>query len=207
MSRLLKILTVVLVITNVNFGQKSSSSSVFFTFFAGDLSILPEKFTKYYDSKNNIIFGAGFGIPLSGSITFDGSFSYYEKESKFTPINTTIQIENAFLKQYIFNAGFQYHLLPNRIIGLSFLCGANYAMVEEERIFNDTESDYKLEGNGNLGIYGGANFEISLGKGPVALYGDVKYTYSWDPILEYDDTYRDIKYTGGLKLYLSRKWR
>jgi hypothetical protein len=202
-----KIILILFALTSLSWAQRSNSNSVFISFFAGDLSILSENFTDIYDSKNNLVLGLGFGIPLSGSITFDGSVFYYKKEADFTSADPMASLENALLKQIIFNAGFQYHLLPNRIVGLSFLCGANYALVNEEHVFSGDEPVYKLDGNGNLGLYGGANFEISFGKGPVALFGDVKYTYSWNPILEYDNTYRDIKYTGGLKLYLSQRWK
>lgn len=192
-----------LIFPTIFWAQKSGSNAVFVSIFAGDLSILSPNFTEYYDAKNNIIFGIGFGIPLSGSITFDGSVSYYDKESANQKI---ISFDNTSLRQIIFNAGFQYQLLPNRIIGLAFLCGANYSMINEERTLADKEV-YKLDGSGNIGLYGGANFEISLGRGPVALFGDVKYTYSWNPLLEYDDSYREIKYSGGLKMYLSQRWK
>ena len=71
----------------------------------------------------------------------------------------------------------------------------------KENIIDDVEEW------GNFGIYLGADFELSLGKGPVAIFGDAKYTYSWNPVLEYEDTYRDLKYTAGLKLYLKPRWR
>lgn len=206
MKNIFYIFLISVTITNFTWAQKSYSNSVFISVFAGDMSILSQKFTDYYDSKNNAIFGIGFGIPLSGSISFDGSVSYYKKESEFNPEQELVYIRNAQLQQIIFNAGFQYHLLPNKLIGLSFLCGANYSMINEERVSSNDEV-YKLDGSGNLGLYGGANFEINLGRGPVALFGDVKYTYSWDPILDYGDSYREIKYSGGLKLYLSQRWR
>ena len=187
--------------------QRNGSNSSFISVYIGDLSILSENFTDFYDSKNDLTFGIGFGIPISRSFTLDASISYYKKKTDFTiPLELNSNF-NSELQQFIYNAGIQFHLLPNRIIGLSFLFGFNYATINEERRDENEDLIYDLNSNGNLGIYGGANFEINFGKSPVALHGDVKYTYAWDTILEYADTYREIRYTGGIKLYLANRWR
>jgi hypothetical protein len=188
------------------FSQNSNSTSTFISVYIGDLSILSENFNSYYGSKNDLTFGLGFGIPLSNSLTFDASISYFQKKSNFSQMFNE-EISNEFdLTQFIYNAGLQVHLLPNRIIGLSFLFGLNYATVNEERIINNV-IEYEFDGSGNLGVYGGANFEINFGRSPLALHGDIKYTYSWDSLLEYEEDYRELKYTGGIKVYLANRWR
>ena len=194
-------------ITSPTLAQGSGSNSSFISIYVGDLSVLSENFTDYYDSKNNLTFGIGFGIPISRSFTFDASISYYHKKSDFPETLEITSISSSELQQLIYNAGLQVHLLPNKIIGLSFLFGFNYATINEERRDIDENLIYDLSSSGNLGIYGGANFEISFGRSPLALHGDVKYTYAWDTVFEFADTYREIKYSGGIKLYLANRWK
>ena len=205
--KILTRLTFILIIcSSISLAQRRSSNAPFISLFAGDLAIISENITKYYDSRNDVSYGIGLGVPLSRSLTFDVSASYYEKESQFSLNNLDEPDAEALLRQIILNAGFQINLLPNKIIGLSFFFGGNYAFVDEERRDNQGSLVYQLEDKGNLGVYGGANFEISLGKKPIALFGDLKYTYSWKPVLEFEDTYREIKYTGGIKIYLANRW-
>ena len=186
--------------------QNSEYKSSFISVYVGDLSILSENLNEYYGSKNDMTFGLGIGIPISRSLTFDASISYFQIKSNISPrLSEETSIESD-LKQLIYNAGLQLHLLPNRIIGLSFLVGLNYATINEERV-SDNILMYDLEGSGNLGVYGGANFEINFGRSPLALHGDIKYTYSWDSLLEYDEQYRELKYTGGIKVYLANRWK
>lgn len=207
MRILILLLIAFLSLTNITFGQRRGSNAFNVSLFAGDLSIRSENFLDYFDSKNDLTFGLGLGIPLGNSFTFDVSASYFEKESSYISAININSEENAILKQLILNAGFQIHLLPNRIVGLSFLAGANYAFIDEERKTEDGHFVHEIEGNGNIGIYGGANIELSLGYTPIALFADARYTYSWKPILEYDETYRDLRYTAGLKFYLSNRWK
>jgi hypothetical protein len=204
-QKLPKFLFLILLTTSLTFGQKKSSNASFISFFAGDLSIQSEKFLDYYDSKNDLTFGIGFGFPLSNAISTDVSVSYFEKKSTYIAgLNNNA---SALLKQLILNAGFQVHLLPNRIVGLSFLGGVNYSLIDEERKSQDGEFVYEIEDEGNFGVYGGANLELSLGRAPIAIFADAKYTYSWNPVLEYADTYREVKYTVGIKLYLTSRWK
>jgi hypothetical protein len=194
-------------ITVLNFGQRYHSNSPHISFFAGDLSIQSQKFAEFYETKNDLVYGIGFGIPVSNSITIDASASYFQKSSNYSVEPDSEFLNSAIIKQIIFNTGFQVNLMPNRIIGLSFLGGLNYAMIDEEKKDHDGNFLSEVEDWGNLGIYLGADFELCLGKGPISIFGDAKYTYSWNPILEYEETYRDLKYTAGLKLYLKRRWR
>lgn len=207
MRNIILLLILSFTLSNVTFGQNRVRNASFISFYAGDLSIQAEKFLNYYDSKNDLTFGLGIGIPINNSLSFDVTASYFEKESKYNSEFNLNSEGNAILKQLILNAGFQLHLLPNRIVGLSFLIGANYSFIDEERTTEDGAFVSEIEGKGNLGIYGGANIELSLGHSPVALFGDARYTYSWKPILEYDDTHREIRYTAGLKIYLSDRWK
>lgn len=204
---LILLLFVTFSLSNITFAQRRGSNAPFIYLFGGDLSIQAENILDYYDSKNDLTFGLGFGVPLSKSFSFDVSASYFEKESKYQSLINLNSEETALLKQIILNAGFQLHILPNRIVGLSFLAGVNYSFVDEERTTDDGVFVYEIEESGNLGIYGGANIELSLGYSPVALFADARYTYSWKPILVYDDTYSELRYTAGLKIYLSNRWK
>lgn len=198
---------ILLILFSVNiFGQRSNSKSSFISLFVGDLSILSENFVDVYQDKNDLTFGLGVGIPISTKISIDVSASYFNK--KFINDNEilTIDFKKAEIKQLIFNAGFQYHLLPKKIIGLTLLLGANYSMVDEEWVNDVNEFIYEYESEGNFGFYGGANLELNLGYSPVALFSEVKYTYSAKPVIEYLDTYREIKFLGGLKVYLADRW-
>ena len=207
MRKILSVFIFLFLVASVSSAQRRSKESSFISVYVGDLSILSEGFTDYYDSKNDITFGIGFGIPLSRSFSLDASVSYYRKKSEYSPPLELNSITSAELQQMIYNAGLQVHLLPNKIIGLSFLFGFNYATINEERKNQDEDLIYDLSSSSNLGIYGGANFEISLGRSPVALHGDVKYTYAWDTVFEFAKDYREIRYTGGIKLYLANRWR
>jgi hypothetical protein len=206
-QKFIKLLFLVSFFNIIIVAQNYNSNAPFISIFAGDLAISSENITNYYNSRSDWIYGIGFGVPLNRSLTIDCSASYYKKESRFYLDSDETENAHAFLRQLILNAGLQYHLLPNRIVGLSFFFGGNYALVEEERKGVEGNLIYEIEDSGNLGLYGGANFEISLGKKPFAIYGDVKYTYSWDPVLEFEDSYRDIRYTGGLKIYLAKRWK
>lgn len=187
-------------------GQNSDSRSSFISLYIGDLTILSENFREHYGSKNDLTFGLGFGVPISHSITVDASISYFQKKKDFNPPINENSTARSNLEQFIYNAGLQLHLLPNRLIGLSFIFGINYATINEEWKNSDNITEYSLKDNGNLGVYGGANFEINLGRSPLAIHGDIKYTYCWDSILDYDENYRELKYMGGIKLYLAKKW-
>lgn len=203
----IKLFALLFTLTGFTFGQRYASNSSYISFFAGDLSIQSEKFTEFYESKNDLVYGIGFGIPVSSSITIDASASYFQKSANYTFDNDSELLNSIILKQLIFNTGVQVNLMPNRIIGLSFLGGLNYAMIDEEKKDHEGKFIDDIEEWGNFGIYLGADFELSLGKGPIAIFGDAKYTFSWNPVLEYEDTYRDLKYTAGLKLYLKPRWR
>ena len=196
-----------LLFTEFNFGQKYPSNSPYIAFFAGDLSIHSQKFAEFYETQNDLVYGISFGIPVSNTITLDASASYFKKSSEYSLEPESEFLNSAIIKQLIFNTGLQINLMPNRIIGLSFLGGFNYALIDEEKKDHEGIVISDVEDWGNLGIYLGADFELSLGKGPVAIFGDAKYTYSWNPVLDYDETYRDLKYTAGLKLYLKKRWR
>ena len=127
-------------LTGFTFGQRYASNSPYISFFAGDLSIHSEKFTEFYESKNDLVYGIGFGIPVSNSISIDASASYFQKSANYT-FDTDFELLNSIiLKQLIFNTGVQINLMPNRIIGLSFLGGLNYAMIDEEK--KDHEGKY-----------------------------------------------------------------
>jgi len=196
-----------LIFTQINLGQKYISNAPYFTLFAGDLSILSEEIIEYYDSKNDLVFGVGFGVPVSNPISIDFSMSYFQKNSNYPSATDFDSFNSAVLKQIFANVGFAANLMPKRIIGLSLQTGLNYAYIDEEK--TDPSGNYieEEEGYGNLGVYVGADFELSLGKGPIAIFGDAKYTYSWKPLLRYGNTYRDLRYTAGLKIYLKRRWR
>ncbi len=207
MQKKIYLLFILLTSSNLSLGQKLNSSAAWISFYAGDLAVLSENFTDYYDSKNELTYGIGLGVPLSRSLVFDASVSYFQKSSNYLSFVDQTSIESTILKQVIFNAGLQVQLLPNRIVGLSFLVGVNYAIVDEKRKSAEGAFVYQLEGEGNFGIYGGANLELSLGRGPFAIFADAKYTYSWNPILEFDASYRELKYSAGIKLYLSSRWK
>jgi len=201
------ILIVLIVFSNSILSQRYTALAPHISLFGGDLSVLPDNFTNYYDSKNGFTFGIGIGVPISRSLTLDASVSYFEKQSNFNSQNQLNVVDNAILKQLIVNSGIQYHLLPHRIVGLTFLAGFNYSFVDEERKNSDGEFVYEVEGGGNLGVYGGVNFELSLGRGPIAVFGEGKYTYALNPILIYGDNYRELKYIAGLKLYFANRWK
>lgn len=194
-------------ITRFNFGQRYLSNSPSISLFAGDLSIHSQKFAEFYKTQNDLVYGLGFGIPVSNVITLDASASYFKKSANYKLEPDSELFNNAIIKQLIFNTGVQVNLMPNRIIGLSFLGGLNYSMIDEEKRDHGGKIIDDIEDWGNLGIYLGADFELSLGKNPVAIFGNAKYTYSWNTILEYEENYRELKYTAGLKLYLKKRWR
>ena len=193
--------------SNLSFAQRATSNTVFVSVYAGDLAILSENFLDSYGSKNELAFGVGFGIPLSNSYTLNTSATYFSKKSNLAGTNQFDLQPKSALEQIIFNAGLQIHLLPNRIIGLSILCGLTYSLIDEEKKAAGGQLISETKGSGNFGVYGGANFEISFGRTPIALFGDVKYSYSWDPLLNYEENYREIRYTGGLKVYLTKRWK
>lgn len=198
---------ILIVSATVIYGQNLSSNSPNISFFGGDLSILSEKFTDYFDSKNDFIFGVGLGFPVSNSLTLDASVSYFRKKSNFDFENQLNFVKSAKLKQLIINAGVQLNLIPHRLVEFSFLAGFNYAFIDEERKSSDGSIIYQVTGDGNFGIYGGVEFELNLGHGPISLFGDAKYVYSWNPILNYAENYREIKYTAGLKLFFFDRWK
>lgn len=204
-----KIILFAVIIFTSNFGlaQRLITNTTYVSVYAGDLAILSENFLNSYGSKNELAFGLGFGVPLSESYTLNLSATYFSKNSNFAELNEFAPPLNSSLKQIIFNTGLQIHLLPNRIIGLSLLGGMTYSIIDEEKKTQTDQVFSQISESGNFGLYGGANFEISFGRSPLALFGDVKYSYSWNPILEYEDTYREVRYTGGLKLYLSQRWQ
>lgn len=207
MQKIKYLILILLSLSQFSLGQKSSSNASFISLYIGDLSIISENITKYYDSKNDLTFGVGIGIPISNSLSIDASVSYYKKSSHFPEAIDISSIESAVLKQLIFNAGLNFQLIPNRIVGFSFLFGVNYASIDEERKSSDGRFIHQIEGAGNTGIYGGANIELSLGRGPMAIFGNAKYTYSWEPFLEFEDTYRELRYTAGVKFYLASRWK
>lgn len=194
-------------VSNIGLAQRLNTNVTYVSIYAGDLAILSENFLNSYGSKNELAFGVDFGLPLSSSSTFNISATYFSKNSNLADLNEFEPSVNSSLEQIIFNTGLQIHLLPNRIIGLSLLGGMTYSIIDEEKKMLTDQVVSQIESSGNFGVYGGANFEISFGRSPLALFGDVKYSYSWNPILEYEDTYREVRYTGGLKLYLSKRWK
>jgi hypothetical protein len=191
---------------NSSFAQKLISNSAYITFYAGDLSILSEEFTEFYNSKNALIFGVGFGVPINNTLSIDASASYFQKKSNYTLPTDLNSLNSAILKQVIFSTGLKINFIPQRVFGLSFLSGIKYAYINEERKNAKGVYLHEIEGSGNLGVYIGAEFELSLGKGPVAIYGETKYSYSWNPILEFEDTYRELTYAAGIKIYFSKRW-
>ncbi len=198
---------IILFTSNLGLAQRFTTNATYISVYAGDLAILSEKFLDSYGSKNELAFGVGFGLPLNNSYTLNISATYFGKNSNLAELSGSEQILNSSLEQIIFNTGLQIHLLPNRIIGLSLLGGMTYSIIDEEKEMQTGEIVSQINESGNFGLYIGANFEISFGRSPLALFGDVKYSYSWNPILEYEDTYREVRYTGGLKLYLSQRWK
>ena len=186
--------------------QSSSSKSISLSAYVGDLAILSEKFSKYYGSKNDFIFGVGIGVPLSTTLSLNTSATYFQMKSNLAEENQFNPIQNSVIKQIIFNTGLQINILPNRIVGLSLLAGLTYSLIDEKRKTTNGIIISKIDDGGNLGLYGGAMFELSLGRSPFSIFGDVKYTYVWDPLLIYENSYREIRFTGGLRIYLSRRW-
>ncbi len=148
MQKLTKQIFLLLLFPAFIFAQKSGSNAAFFSFFAGDLSIISENITKYYGSRNDLTYGVGLGVPLSRSLTLDCSASYYKKESRAPITEEKTDLSKSVLKQLILNAGLQLHLLPNRIVGLSFFFGGNYAFIDEERKGIDGNFVYEIEGRG-----------------------------------------------------------
>lgn len=198
---------IIIVTSNLGLAQRLNTNVTYVSIYAGDLAILSENFLNSYGSKNELAFGLGFGLPLSNSYTFNISATYFSKNSNLALLNELEQPLSSSLEQIIFNTGLQIHLLPNRTIGLSLLGGMTYSIINEEKKMASGQAVSQIEDSGNFGLYGGANFEVSFGRSPLALFGDVKYSYSWNPVLEYEDTYREVRYTGGLKLYLSQRWQ
>ncbi|MCW8850468.1 MAG: hypothetical protein OQJ81_10860 [Melioribacteraceae bacterium] len=207
MEKKVLLLVLVYLFSNIGFAQRYSPNSVSLSVYAGDLAIVSEKFSTYYGSKNDFTFGVGFGIPLNNTWSITTSATYFHKKSNSTAENQFDPSQNSVLKQIIFNTGAQINLLPNRIVGLSFLAGVSYSLINESRKTSNGTTIAKIEGSGNLGLYGGAIFELSLGRSPFSFFGDAKYTYSWDPLLTYEDSYREIRFTGGLKIYLAKRWK
>ena len=201
------LISIIILVSNLSIAQRANSNAVSISIYAGDLAILSENFLESYGSKNELAFGGGFGIPISNSFTLNASVTYFSKKSNLAELNEIDQLKKNSLEQIIFNTGLQIHLLPNRIIGLSILCGMTYSLIEEEIKAQSGELIADTKGEGNLGVYGGANFEVSFGRTPLALFGDVKYSYAWDPLLNYEKSYREIRYTGGLKFYLTKRWK
>ena len=193
--------------SNIGHAQSSSSNSVSLSAYVGDLAIISEKFSAYYGSKNDFTFGVRVGVPLTNTLSLNTSATYFQKKSNLALKNQFDPIQNSALKQIIFNTGVQINLLPNRIVGLSLLTGISYSLIDEQIKTPNGITISKIEGSGNLGLYGGAIFELSLGRSPFSIFGDVKYTYSWNPLLVYENSYREIRFTGGLKIYLAKRWK
>ena len=194
-------------ISNIGLAQPTTLNSVSLSVYAGDLAIISEKFSDYYGSKNDFIFGVRVGVPFNKTWTLNTSATYFQKKSKLAAENQLDPVQNSVLWQIIFNTGIQINLLPNRLVGLSFLAGFSYALIDEKRKTANGITLSKIDGSGNLGLYGGAIFELSLGRSPFSIFGDVKYTYCWDPLLVYENSYREIRFTGGLKIYLAKRWK
>ena len=194
-------------ISNIGVAQPSSFNSVSLSMYAGDLAIMSEKFSDYYGSKNDFTFGVRISVPLNNTWSLNTSATYFQKKSNSIAANQFDPAQNSVLNQIIFNSGVQINLLPNRIVGLSFLAGVSYSLIDEKRKTPNGTTVSKIEDSGNLGLYGGAIFELSLGRSPFSLFGDVKYTYAWDPLLVYENSYREIRFTGGLKIYLAKRWK
>lgn len=187
--------------------QKHSTNSTFVSLYAGGLAIQSENFTDIYQSNYGIIVGGGLGIPIYNSLSLDGSLQYYQKEANYKSIADLESDSRAVLKQLILFAGFQYKLITNGYLSISLLSGITIALVDEERVTSSGSFIYEIEGSGNFGVYGGANFELSLGQGPIAIFGNLKYVYSWNPILKYDGNYNAINTVAGIKLYLTNRWK
>ena len=204
-----KVLLVVLfcLLSQPGLAQRSNAEAISLSAYVGDLAILSEKFSEYYGSKNGFAFGVGIGVPLSTTLSLNTSATYFQKKSKLAEENQFDPIQNSTLKQIIFNTGLQINILPNRIVGLSLLAGFTYSLIDEKRKTPNGTIISKIDEGGNLGLYGGAIFELSLGRSPFSLFGDVKYTYAWDPLLTYENSYREIRFTGGLRIYLSKRWK
>jgi len=197
---------ILILLSNILYAQNSANNSVSLSLFIGGLSIRSESFKNIYKSNTGLIFGGSLGIPISNKLTLDGSIQYYYKESSYLSAIDGGTRGNAILKQVVIFSGLQYIFFSKGIFLMSGLGGLSISLVDEERKDENGRFLYQTEGTGNFGIYGGLNFELSIGESPVSVYGNLKYLHSWNPVLEFDETYRALFYVGGIKLYFMNRW-
>lgn len=201
-----KILLLFLIFSKFLFAQKPENNSISLSFFIGGLSIQSDNFTKIYKSNTGLIFGSSLGIPVNDRFTLEGSVLYHQKESKYISALDGGTPANAIVKQVVAFGGFRYIIYSKSFFELGLCGGLSLAVLDEERVADDDKFLFAVEGLGNFGIYGGMNAEINLWKSHFAIYTNLKYLFSWAPVMKFDDTYRALFFVGGIKIYLTDRW-
>ncbi|MCB0730325.1 MAG: hypothetical protein KDC88_04765 [Ignavibacteriae bacterium] len=201
------IFILLIIYTENNSAQILKRKASYLSIYAGNLRVQSKNFQSIYGSSDGLILGISTGIATSNRITIQGAFSYFGKESSYFTKGNIIEENTAIFKQLIFNGGVQYHLIPQSIFNISLLTGITFSLIDEESKNAQSEFIYENEGFGNFGIYGGISSEVSLAKGPIALFGELKYLYSWNSMLANDDSYSALMATAGIRIYPSKRWR
>jgi len=201
------LLLILIILTNNAIGRSKNLNSGYLSLQGGSYSIFSINYKTLYSSKTGLVLGTSFGIPISSKFSLYGSISYFQNEGEYIPDNNFAEQENNILKQLIFDAGIEINLFPQNIVGLYMQSGFTIARIDEERKSSDGDFIYQTEGTGNFGIFGAAVLEINLGKSPISIFSEYKYYYSWNPLLEFDNTYHAHKITFGTRLYFSNRWR
>lgn len=193
-------LLVLLSISSIS-AQTLNNKKGFIAFHLGKYGILSRNFTQYYGSRFGYYYGGSLGIPLSKRLSLFGKATYFHKEGIPIYEPTGLREGSAILKEGIIELGIQIKSSITKSIYFIIFSGITFAIIDEERFSPTHQFTYEIEGDGNFGILLGGAFEILLGKSPFSIVNEVNYTYSWNPLLEYEKTYQALYFSTGMRFY------
>ena len=155
----------------------------------------------------DILFQAGFGIPVINHLYFYNRISFRSK-SDFTAYeqvestNLLIQATASF-SQLIYNSGLRYGIFISYDWALAFSAGFTYSLVNQT-VLTGNETYQKLDNQSLYGYFGGVDLEHRLSDSNFAVFGEAQYNHIRSDYLYYKDKFSGMNLTAGIRFYLQK---
>jgi hypothetical protein len=193
------------------FSQSKESKSAYISVHSGFLHTSKEDFDKAYDSKWGLVYGLGFGVPLSTRTLIyvkatlfatNGTSSYrvYNDDTSMWEYRNG----TANFTEWIYNGGVLYNIFLNIDWTMGVNGGLTYTSISEEQKKQDGRELLSKNGS-SLGLFIGGSIEKNFSKSPFSVFFETQYNLPLNEISDYIGNYGGLNLNLGFRYYFKNR--
>lgn len=196
--------------------QTGKMKSPFISFHSGMFVSSGKNFSKTYDSRTGIVFGAGLGLPFSSSTWLYGKATYFAKSG--VPIISTYEYADghwnlisekkegsAEFKQWLFNGGLLVKIFFNTDWTFGITGGVTYSTVKESQSNNDGSVGISYSNLSAFGLFIGGQIEKNFGSSPFSVFIEPQYNFLTTGLPFDNGSLGGLNFNAGIRFYFKER--